>query len=382
MTYIEAGIEVLKLIHMNGYEAYFVGGFVRDYLLGKECNDIDIATNALPNQISNIFKVVNTGIKYNCVTVLYEDYTFEVTTYRIETSYHDNRHPTYEVGKMLTDDLKRRDFTINAMAMDIDMKIIDIFDGQSDLKNKIIKTVYDPQRRFSEDALRMLRAAYFASKLNFTIERETLIAMRRCAHLIQNLSQDRICWELEKLINSKYQEVGIKYLIEANLAPYLGKFQNGVYQYQEKGLKDISWSLFIALSYYDDVEDLINIHMKTEMIIQIKTAIELAKKLSKNEFSRLELFENKTSICLLTNTLNMIIRGCKDKTNFIEEEFKKLPIYSMSDLKVNGNDILENVKISDNKMIGLILQEVKRLVLLEKIANDKESIIKYIKKHY
>ena len=159
MTYLEAGIEVIKLIELNGYEAYFVGGFVRDYLLGIDSNDIDIATNALPNQIANIFQVVNSGIKYNCVTVIYEGYSFETTTYRLETAYKDYRHPTYEVGKVLTDDLRRRDFTINAMAMNKNLEVIDIFGGLNDLKEGVIKTVNDPQKRFTEDALRMLRAS-------------------------------------------------------------------------------------------------------------------------------------------------------------------------------------------------------------------------------
>ena len=187
MNYLETGIEVLKMIEMNGYEAYFVGGFVRDRLLGIDSNDIDIATSALPNQISNIFKVVNTGLKYNCVTIEYNGYLFETTTYRLEGNYVDYRHPTYEVGKVLTDDLRRRDFTINAMAMNKNMEIIDIFGGLQDLDNKVIKTVNEPQKRFTEDALRMLRAAYFAAKLGFSIEPETLFAMKKCSHMVQNL---------------------------------------------------------------------------------------------------------------------------------------------------------------------------------------------------
>ena len=183
MTYLEAGLEVLNIIEMNGYEAFFVGGFVRDYILGVESNDIDITTNALPSQISKLFTVVNTGIKYNSVTIIYEGYSFETTTYRLEGDYKDYRHPVYEVGKSLLDDLKRRDFTINAMAMDKELNVIDLFGGQEDLKNKIIRTVSEPQRRFSEDALRILRATYFAAKLGFSIELNTLNAMKKCCNL-------------------------------------------------------------------------------------------------------------------------------------------------------------------------------------------------------
>ena len=382
MNYLEAGIEVLKLIEFNGYEAYFVGGFVRDFLLGIESNDIDIATNALPTQISNIFKVVNTGIKYNCVTIEYEGYSFETTTYRLEGNYIDYRHPTYEVGKVLTDDLKRRDFTINAMAMNKDLEVIDIFSGLNDLKAKIIRTVNEPQKRFTEDALRMLRAAYFSSKLGFEIEYETLVAMKRNGYLIQNLSLDRISWELEKLINSKNYKLGINYLIESNIAPYLGNFKNGVYLIQEKKIENISWLEFLALSYFDNIDDLPLLHLKGNIVSQISSAINLAKLVNKNIYNRIHLFEYGESVVLLANKLNVYLKNMKDSSQFIKEEYKKLPIYNLSELTINGNDILENVSIIDKREISVILHNIRDLVLLGKLENNRECILKHIKIHY
>ena len=382
MTYLEAGIEVIKLIELNGYEAYFVGGFVRDYLLGVESNDIDIATNALPNQVANIFKVVNTGIKYNCVTVIYEGYSFETTTYRLETGYSDYRHPTYEVGKVLTDDLRRRDFTINAMAMNKDLEVIDIFGGLNDLKSGIIKTVNDPQKRFTEDALRMLRAAYFAAKLDFSIERETLSAMRRNSHLVQNLSLDRMTWELEKIINSKHFTKGINYLIESSIAPYLGNFKNGIFLIQEKEISSISWMSFIGISYFESEDDLSLLHLKDNSINQIKTAIKLAKEIKNNKFNRLHLFEFGLRIVKLANDINTLIFNSKDYGEFLDKEYQKMPIHSLSELAINGNDILEVLDVKDKRQISVILDDLKKCVLLEKIDNRKECIIKYIKKHY
>lgn len=382
MTYLEAGIEVLKLIEMNGYEAFFVGGFVRDHILGVESNDIDITTNALPAQIGNIFKVVNSGIKYNCVTIVYEGYSFETTTYRLEGRYIDYRHPVYEVGEVLTDDLRRRDFTINAMVMNKDLELVDIFGGCDDLKNRIIRTVNEPQKRFTEDALRMLRAAYFAAKLNFTIELDTLSAMRKCSYLVQNLSIDRISWELEKLINSAYPTVGINYLIETNIAPYLANFKNAIYLFKEKNLDRLTWEEFVAVSYYDDVDELANIHLKSSLYGHIKSAILLSKELKKNQFDKLYLFEYGQFVCELANRINVILFNAKDKSDYIKSECNKLPIKSISDLAINGNDILDNVVIKDNRVISEILQTVKRLVILGKIDNTKECILKYIKKHY
>lgn len=382
MTYLEAGIEVLKIIEMNGYEAFFVGGFVRDYILGVESNDIDITTNALPSEMSNIFKIVNTGIKYNSVTIIYEGYSFEITTYRLEGTYIDYRHPTYEVGKTLADDLKRRDFTINAMAMDKDLNVIDLFGGLEDLKNKIIRTVYEPQKRFTEDALRMLRATYFSGKLNFTIEYETLNAMKKCSHLVQNLSNDRIAWELEKLINSKYQNVGIKYLIECNIAPYLSDFKNAIFLYNEKQLEHINWIDFLGIAYYKKPEDLVNVHLKSNISSTVRDAILLAKQVSKNEFNRLLIFEHGLQVCLTANNINLILLNSKDKSTFISKENDSLPIHSMSDLAIKGQDILENIKLNDNRMIGEILKEIMRLVILEELENNKQCILKYIKEHY
>lgn len=382
MTYLEAGIKVLEQIIDSGFEAFFVGGFVRDYILGVDSNDIDIATNALPNQIANIFKVVNTGIKYNCVTINYEGYTFETTTYRIEGAYTNNRHPSYIVGESLSDDLKRRDFTINAMAMDKNMKVIDLFDGLNDLKKGIIRTVYEPQRRFTEDALRMLRAAYFASKLGFEIETETLLGMKNCGYLVQNLSCDRICWELEKLINSNYPKIGINYLIETNIAPYLSNFKKGIYLFNEKNLDKISWIEFLAICYFDDVTELANIHLKSNISSLVTMAISVAKENKKNEFSRATLFEYGLNTVVVANKLNVLLFGSKDRESYINQEYSKLPIHSMSELAITGIDIIDNVTIKENRMISQILKEVKLLVLNNKLDNNKESILKYIKKHF
>lgn len=382
MTYLEAGIEVLKLIEMNGYEAFFVGGFVRDYILGIESNDIDITTNALPSEIANIFKVVNTGIKYNSITIVYEGYYFETTTYRIEGAYLDNRHPIYTVGKTLLDDLRRRDFTVNAMAMDKNLQIIDVFGGLDDLKNKIIKTVNEPQKRFTEDALRMLRAAYFASKLEFIIEPNTLNAMRKCGHLVQNLSCDRISWELEKMIKTNNSKCGVKYLIESNIAPYLFEFKNGIYLIQEKHIENLSWEEFLVIAFFEKPDELYKIHLKSDLNELILSAIKLAKKNPKNNYSNIDLFEYGLEVTKLANFCNVLILKSKDYSEQLPIDFQELPIKSISDLAIRGYDILENVKIDDNRLIGQILDEIKKLILLKKLENTKECIIKYIRKNF
>ena len=181
MKYINIGKEVLKTLKENGYEAYFVGGFVRDRLLGLYSDDIDITTNALPDEVETCFKnVKQTGKKYGTVTVLIDSFKYEVTTFRFDGEYADGRRPDkVEFSKKLEDDLERRDFTINALVMDEDEVVRDLHDGKFDIENKIIRTINDPGKRFKEDALRMMRAIRFVSKLGFDIEDETLKAIEK-----------------------------------------------------------------------------------------------------------------------------------------------------------------------------------------------------------
>ena len=215
---------IINKIYQNNYEAYIVGGCVRDAILGFEPNDYDITTSASPNTIQEIFKdfkCIETGIEHGTVSVLMEDEIFEITTYRIEGEYKDHRRPEkVDFTDRLEEDLKRRDFTINAMAYNEKKGLIDLFGGKEDLNNKIIKTVGNPYDRFNEDGLRMIRAIRFSSKLNFTIEKETLKAIYDKSSIINNISLERITDEFTKIILSDKPE-NIKYLFETKLLKYL-----------------------------------------------------------------------------------------------------------------------------------------------------------------
>ncbi len=199
--------DVLKCLNNCGYEAYMVGGCVRDCLMGNEPNDYDVTTNATPEQMLEIFKsfkVIPTGLKHGTVTVVLQGQQVEVTTYRIDGEYLDNRHPQkVTFTNNLQEDLSRRDFTINAMAMDVDGNIADFYGGREDLKNGIIKCVGSAETRFEEDALRILRAIRFASVLGFEVEGETAAAVHSKVHLLGNISKERILSELSKLLCGK-----------------------------------------------------------------------------------------------------------------------------------------------------------------------------------
>ncbi len=196
--------EIIKVLIEHGFEAYAVGGCVRDSILGKEPEDWDITTSARPEEVKQLFRrTVDTGIQHGTITVMLEKNGFEVTTYRIDGDYEDGRHPTnVEFTSNLEEDLKRRDFTINAMAYNSSTGLVDCFDGIGDLERKIIRCVGSPEDRFEEDALRILRAVRFAAQLGFAIEDKTQNAIVKKAETLEKISAERIRVELSKLILS------------------------------------------------------------------------------------------------------------------------------------------------------------------------------------
>lgn len=203
----EGAIEILVALHMHGYQAYLVGGCVRDCLMGRQPHDWDICTDASPAEMKYVFrdyKIIETGLQHGTLTVVSCGDSYEVTTFRIDGQYTDGRHPdNVSFTQNLVYDLARRDFTINAIAMRIDGSIIDPFNGSGDIKGRVIRSVGDPKRRFEEDALRILRAVRFASTLEFDIHYDTAIAMMtRCLGL-KNISEERVANELRKTLTGR-----------------------------------------------------------------------------------------------------------------------------------------------------------------------------------
>ena len=199
---------ILNILHDHGYEAYAVGGCVRDALLGREPEDWDITTSAKPEQVKELFRrTIDTGIQHGTVTVMLDKDGFEVTTYRIDGDYLDGRHPKEVIfTSNLLEDLRRRDFTINAMAYSKEQGIVDAFDGMGDLKRGVIKCVGEAKERFQEDALRILRAVRFGAQLDFGIEEKTREAIAELAPTLEKISAERIRVELDKLLCSRHPE--------------------------------------------------------------------------------------------------------------------------------------------------------------------------------
>lgn len=359
---LDSAKKVIDLLNNNGFEGYFVGGFVRDYLLGIKYNDIDIATNA---KMEDMIKIggIPSGLKYGTALFKMDNYFFEVTTYRIESSYIDNRHPSnIKFVNDIHEDLKRRDFTINAMAMDKNLKIIDDYNGINDLNNKIIKSVLNPFDRFNEDALRILRAFYFVSKLGFDIDNETLNGINDNAHLIKNVSGIRIINELEKLFNSKYMKKAINLIVDSKVIDNLYGMKEALLLISNKDDIDIDTFLAICNINYD-----------------IKKYYQLSNKKSKlyNDIKRV-LNEGINKYCQYKYGIEAINIAIKiKKLNDEETNYKieKLPINNLKDLKISGNDLK---KISnDNNYYSKVLEELQKEVVLGNIKNDYDELYNY-----
>ncbi len=207
LTLSEDVLYIIKTLEQHGHRADVVGGCVRDFLMGKEPFDIDVTTSASPEEMKVAFageRTVETGIKHGTLTLLLHGTPYEITTYRVDGEYADHRHPKEVVfTKTLSEDLARRDFTVNAMCYSPNAGLTDLYGGREDLKNKIIRAVGEPERRFTEDALRILRGLRFSATLGFEIEEKTAAAMRKCAPLLSFVSAERVLVEWKKLLGGK-----------------------------------------------------------------------------------------------------------------------------------------------------------------------------------
>ena len=231
--------ELATVFNESGFSLYLVGGAVRDYILGKENNDYDFTTDAEPQDVKKLFKrTIDTGIKHGTVTVIFHGHHYEITTFRTEGDYLDSRHPeSVHFVKSLEEDLMRRDFTINAFAASLpDGKIIDLHDGMKDLRHKTIRAIGNPEKRFKEDALRMMRAARFSSQLGFRIERETLKAMHELHGTITHVSAERIREELWKLVNGKNPRNGLEAMRETEIMDEILPELSETYGFEQGGM--------------------------------------------------------------------------------------------------------------------------------------------------
>ncbi|MFO7969562.1 MAG: CCA tRNA nucleotidyltransferase [Candidatus Izemoplasmatales bacterium] len=376
---VEYGKQIIsKLLSLN-YEACFVGGFVRDSILNIPCNDIDIATNALPEEIEEIFdKTKATGKKYGTITVFMDKYSFELTTYRIDKNYINNRRPeTVNFSKILKEDLIRRDFTINALARDINGKIIDLFNGRKDLNNKLIRAIDDPNKRFKEDALRILRAIRFVGKLDFKIEKNTFNAMKKNLKLLRNIASERIINELKIILSLNHIDRVYKLFEEIDLSSVFKDLKKAIDKLKTYENNINIYQLF-ALGYYPDKEITSSYwRFSKNEIKHINTLVELMEILDKQRLTSIIVYNYQFEYILEADKLLSDFFNYKNQKDKIINLNKNLKIKTVKDLNIKGSDIKQLV--NDDRFIGIILEKLVEKVLLEKINNDYNELIRLSK---
>lgn len=388
----QLAFEMIETIKKAGFQAYVVGGAVRDYLLNKEVNDIDIASSATPTQIQEIFdQVIPVGIEHGTVIVRYKHQSFEVTTFRSEQGYSDYRRPDrVTFVNSITDDLARRDFTINAIAMTEDSVLVDPFDGQADLASKMIKAVGNPVERFTEDPLRMLRAIRFVSQLNFNLDRNTWEEIKNNAALIEKLSIERITVEIEKMFLGKALKKAIDYCYQARLFSHLPIFKpkenmiDHILTVEQPFIELID--LFVYLTIITNEEITINQWCQAyKLSNKAKNSGESLKhliQLYKHEQLSRQLVYHLPSE-LDDRFISLIQRVYQHSVSqaMIDQIRRQLPITNRREIKLNGHDLqLLYPGKPRGEWIRDYLTSVEERIIDGRLENDFEKIKEWILK--
>jgi tRNA nucleotidyltransferase/poly(A) polymerase len=454
--------EIINSLQKAGFEAYIVGGAVRDILTGKAVNDWDFTTNATPEEMLKIFKKAYYDNKFGTVGIpspIPEERPYEITTFRTEHGYSDRRRPDkVRWGKSLEEDLSRRDFTINAMAFElirngqlipddtksilqITARLIDNFHGQDDLSKKLIRTVGDPNKRFQEDALRMMRAIRIASEIGFTVDEDTLSAIRKNASLINQISKERIREEILKLISSKFPADGmlllknsglmeivlpelhasfgveqkspgrhhifdvgthsilsLKFVSERNSDP-ITRFATLIHDIGKPATRKVLENGTITFYNHEVVGGIISKRISKRLRFSKKDADKLFRLVRWHQFS---VDEHQTDSAIrrfikrvgkenIKDIIDLRIGdrlggGAKMTSWRLEEyirrisEVQKQP-FSITDLRISGYDVMRIKKIDTGPLVGKILKEIFKKVVNKEIENKRDVLLKEIEKY-
>lgn len=411
---------IIALLELNGYEAYVVGGCVRDSIMGLIPHDWDICTSALPEQVIDVFKdckVIETGIKHGTVTLVLEDGRisrfYEITTYRVDGEYKDWRHPdSVEFVSDLKQDLSRRDFTINAMAFNPKTGLIDYFGGVQDINRKVIRCVGKPKKRFKEDALRIMRALRFAMKYNFIIHGETRFAMDILRENLKNVSIERINSEISKMLSFQHltNNNEKEYLNQRALYLLMLKYLHVInYKITEVGFEekfrkiyeynlDFYFNLAITFDSSDIEETLKWLKYPNKTIDKVKEICKIGHDLINNKdwqldnstyparklLNKIRYNDHETIIAFAQSLCDSMKNGEHEETYCLlyslEEDMDaclaNYKPYKLKHLRINGNDLIAiGYK---GKQIGEILDGLLDLVMQDKVKNIKNDLISAI----
>jgi len=382
-------LPILKKIEKNGFEAVYVGGCVRDALLNRPIHDVDIATSATPEEIKAIFpKTVDVGIEHGTVMVLENGDSYEVTTYRAESEYVDFRKPKeVKFIRSLRDDLERRDFTMNAIAMNTNGDLIDPFDGQRALREREIVTVGSADERFHEDALRMMRAVRFVSQLSFSCTPETLSSLKTHKALLKQISIERITVEFEKMLDGKNVQAAISLLTESELFLYLPGLADkkdqlrSLSEFDLAQLKNVNekWAVvMLRTTAVDEIETVLRQwRLSVKRIREIIGIVRAVLDLPEKENDRMRLFTNGLECCVSACRIWSIIHHLENNEHTVsklKQLWNSLVIHDYSELAITGHQLIEWSDRAKGPWISETLRIVTEKVLNGEIENDIESI--------
>lgn len=397
-----AVLSLLERLRQGGFEACLVGGCVRDLLRGEKPSDYDAATSALPEQVKQLFngkRVIETGLQHGTVTVLADEYAVEITTYRIEAGYSDHRHPDAVIyTSSLTEDLARRDFTVNAIAYLPDGSIVDPFGGREDIEKGILRCVGEPEKRFSEDALRILRAVRFSAALGFEVEKSTAQAAHRAAATLCSVSKERLAEELSRLICGafagkallEFSEVisvvvpRLRLSEKSNvIAAAIAELEPDLPLRMALLLSDISPKeadeALRSLRYSNAVREatvkLLTAHLQPVPQKREQVCIMLDR-LTPELFFKYIALERALAAAYCNNEALKAIEAAETAAHRI---IANNECYSLRQLAVSGND-LTAAGISPGRKIGEALNKLLEAVISGSIANEKNALLEYLPK--
>ena len=385
----QEALPVLKKIKNAGFDAYFVGGSVRDALLERPIHDVDIASSSYPEETKHIFeRTIDVGIEHGTVLVLEDNHEYEVTTFRTEELYVYYRRPSHVTFvRSLKEDLKRRDFTINALALDEAGNVIDLFEGLDDLKYQILRAVGIPSERFNEDALRIMRGFRFQASLGFTLDADTFNAMKGCVPLLEKISVERTFIEFDKLLTSFYWRKGLKSLIASGAMDYLPDMRN--HQSQLETLfnfqvdfqftsSEQAWAALLMALQVKNIKRFLK-HWKTsnefqKRVEQIVMIFNLRQThfLDKEECYRFEL-----DLIIQAEEIRQA-QGLAIDFERIYSTYDSLTIHDKHEIVVNGGLLIKEFGFKPGPALGQLLTEIEMAIVNGVLDNRLEAILAFV----
>lgn len=387
----QEALPILEKIKAAGFEAYFVGGSVRDAILGRPIHDVDIATSSYPQETKQIFpRTIDVGIEHGTVLVLEGGKEYEITTFRTEEEYVDYRRPSQvSFVRSLEEDLKRRDFTVNAFALDEEARIVDLFDGLSDLENRTLRAVGIPAERFNEDALRIMRGFRFAATLDFEIEPTTFTAMVETAPLLEKISVERSFIEFDKLLMADFWQKGLRAMIDSkayNFLPdlagkgeQLASMLTSLAEDFQFSTSEQAWAtLFVCLGIENIKSFLKKWKTSNDFQRTVVKLVEIYQLRQAGPVTKQICFKYGKEFLYLVEELRQA-QGLVTDFEAIDQIDQALTIHDKHEIVVNGGHLMKVFDLKPGPVLGNLLKEVEFQIVEGQLENQEKVIMAFVK---